>query len=80
MHTYLSDKFVYSKDTDTFIGEASELFGFDGRAFYIRSRKTNAVRMFLITEREFTKDADREFVAWHGMSPGNGHRVTIFND
>lgn len=80
MKTYMSDKFVYDKASDTFIAEASELFNFDGKAFYIRSRVTNATRMFLIDRREFTEGADREFVAWHGISPGNGHRVTVFND
>ena len=67
MHTYWSDNFTYDKETDTFIAEASELFGFDGRAFNIRSRKTNDTRMFLVTDRDFTDDADREFIGWRGL-------------
>ena len=80
MRTYSSSHFTYDKETDTFIGEASELVGFDGQAFYIRSRKTNDTRMFLINKCEFSEDADEELVAWRGISPGNGHRVTICND
>ena len=78
--TFTSDKFTYDKSGDIFIGEASELKFFDGRSFYIKSARTGVCKLFLVTGREFSKDADREFVAWHGFCPGEGHRVTIFND
>ena len=79
-HTYSSNQFTYDKTGDVFIGEASVLKFFDGCSFYIKSKKTGVCKLFLITDREFTKDADREFVAWHGFSPGSGHRVSVYND
>jgi hypothetical protein len=78
--TYSSKQFTYNKETDTFVAEASELRFFDGQAFYIKSAKTGRTRMFLITERQFTEDADQEFVAWKGFCPAGGHRVVVFND
>ena len=78
--TYDIANFDYNKDSDTFIGEASELFDFDGRAFNIHNQKTGNLRMFLIDRREFSDCPDREFIAWHGYNPSNGHKVVVFND
>jgi hypothetical protein len=78
--TYTSDKFTYTKASDTFVAEASELFNVTGGPFYIKSKQTGQTRLFLLERREFTEDADRDFVAWHYISPGNGHKAIIFND
>ena len=79
-YTYTSKKFSYDSEKDLFVAYASDLFGFDGRVFYIRSSRTGKTRMFLVDQREFSDEAHTEFVAWHCFSPMNGHHATIFND
>lgn len=80
MKTYSSKLFTYLANSDTFVAEASCLHFFDGQSFYIRSERTGDTRLFLVDRREFTNGPDREFVAWHGVSPGNGHKFIVFND
>lgn len=77
---YSSIKFDYDKQSDCFVADASDLFRMDGRSFYIESVKTKCRRLFLPERREFSQGPDREFVAWHYFSPGQGHRAVIYND
>lgn len=77
--TYEYTQFSYNKATDTFAGEASELRGGGIASFYIRG-KTSEKRLFLFERHETCGTADNELVAWHYISPGNGHRAVVFND
>jgi len=49
--------------------------------FYIRSSRTQELRMFLVAEILFQgQGEDRERVGQRYISPGNDLTVTIFND
>jgi len=79
--TFRSSQFTYDKENDLFTTTASDLKKmFNGGSFYIRSERTGQTRLFLVTRREFSEGADREFVAWHGFCPAGGHKVVVFND
>jgi hypothetical protein len=74
-----SDKFSFDKSKSLFSAEASELGLYDPSKFYIKSARTGATRLFILSEVE--RDAAGEDVlAFHYISPGQGLSAIVFND